>query len=197
MSDSILKKFNIRGRSNDYTQSVIHSYENICRDMEKRNRSSTEKGGRRDKKRGWEREKDMVVWRKGFSSLHVWQPGAAASNLLAGLGKCHPGKGRGEGFRVHLAARALQVIILPRLSVRRLKHQSTMAPRHHHSVRLWYRQKKGVTDIENEGGDRKRKRDKHSIITEWRCSQSREETRDGKKVKATVYNVFSLCYVVR
>lgn len=48
-----------------------------------------------------------------------------SENLLAGLGKCHPGKGRGEGFRVHLAARALQVIILPRLSVRRLKHQPT------------------------------------------------------------------------
>ena len=46
-----------------------------------------------------------------------------SENLLAGLGKCHPGKGRGEGFRVHLAARALQVIILPRLSIRRLKHQ--------------------------------------------------------------------------
>jgi len=48
-----------------------------------------------------------------------------SENLLAGLGKCHPGKGRGEGFRVHLAARALQVIILPRLCVRRLKHQPT------------------------------------------------------------------------
>ena len=48
-----------------------------------------------------------------------------SENLLAGLGKSHPGKGRGEGFRVHLAARALQVIILPRLSVRRLKHQPT------------------------------------------------------------------------
>lgn len=48
-----------------------------------------------------------------------------SENLLAGLGKCHPGKGRGEGFRVHLTARALQVIILPRLSVRRLKHQPT------------------------------------------------------------------------
>ena len=46
-----------------------------------------------------------------------------SENLLAGLGECHPGKGRGEGFRVHLAARALQVIILPRLSIRRLKHQ--------------------------------------------------------------------------
>lgn len=53
-----------------------------------------------------------------------------SENLLAGLGKCHPGKGRGEGFRVHLTARALQVIILPRLSVRRLKHQPTKAPRH-------------------------------------------------------------------
>lgn len=48
-----------------------------------------------------------------------------SENLLAGLGKCHPGKGRGEGFRVHLAARALQVIILPCLCVRRLKHQPT------------------------------------------------------------------------
>lgn len=46
-----------------------------------------------------------------------------SENLLAGLGECHPGKGRGEGFRVHLAARALQVIILPCLSIRRLKHQ--------------------------------------------------------------------------
>jgi len=48
-----------------------------------------------------------------------------SENLLAGLGKCHPGKGRGEGFRVHLTARALQVIILPCLCVRRLKHQPT------------------------------------------------------------------------
>lgn len=53
-----------------------------------------------------------------------------SENLLAGLGKCHPGKGRGEGFRVHLAARALQVIILPRLCVRRLKHQPTRPQRH-------------------------------------------------------------------
>ena len=50
---------------------------------------------------------------------------SGSENLLAGLGKCHPGKGRGQGFRVHLAASALQVIILPRLSVRRLKHQPT------------------------------------------------------------------------
>lgn len=49
-----------------------------------------------------------------------------SENLLAGLGKCHPGKGRGEGFRVHLAARALQVIVLPRLGIRRLKHQPTI-----------------------------------------------------------------------
>jgi len=50
-----------------------------------------------------------------------------SENLLAGLGKCHPGKGRGEGFRVHLAARALQVIILPCLRVRRLKPTTNQA----------------------------------------------------------------------
>lgn len=59
--------------------------------------------------------------------MHVWQPWVA-SDLLASLGECHPGKGRGEGFRVHLTACALQVIILPRLSVRRLKHQPTTWP---------------------------------------------------------------------
>lgn len=58
-------------------------------------------------------------------SMFTCVTAVGSENLLAGLGKCHPGKGRGEGFRVHLAARALQVIILPRLCVRRLKHQPT------------------------------------------------------------------------
>lgn len=65
-------------------------------------------------------------WRECICSvLFMCVTAIGSENLLAGLGKCHPGKGRGEGFRVHLAARALQVIILPRLCVRRLKHQST------------------------------------------------------------------------
>lgn len=64
-------------------------------------------------------------WRKYLFGTVVCVTAIGSENLLAGLGKCHPGKGRGEGFRVHLAARALQVIILPRLCVRRLKHQST------------------------------------------------------------------------
>lgn len=64
-------------------------------------------------------------WRNLFGYSCVCVTAIGSENLLAGLGKCHPGKGRGEGFRVHLAARALQVIILPRLCVRRLKHQST------------------------------------------------------------------------
>lgn len=67
----------------------------------------------------------VTCMRVSVYGMFTCMTAVSSENLLAGLGKCHPGKGRGEGFRVHLAARALQVIILPRLCVRRLKHQPT------------------------------------------------------------------------
>lgn len=75
-----------------------------------------------------------------YGTFTVCVAAVSSENLLAGLGKCHPGKGRGEGFRVHLAARALQVIILPRLCVRRLKHQpGPTSSKFHDPRRVWTR----------------------------------------------------------
>ena len=42
-------------------------------------------------------------------------------DLLGGLRKRHASKGRRQGFRIHFASGTLEIIILPRLHVRRLK----------------------------------------------------------------------------
>lgn len=47
-------------------------------------------------------------------------------NLLAGLWKRHPRKRRGKSFCVHLATSPLQIVILPGLSVGRLKTDLTL-----------------------------------------------------------------------
>lgn len=48
--------------------------------------------------------------------------GGIWGDLLAGLRKRHAGERRGQGLRIHLAAGALQIVVLPRLRIRRLKY---------------------------------------------------------------------------
>lgn len=57
-----------------------------------------------------------------YNIIHVLR---VKESLLAGLGKCHACERGGQSLSVHLASRALQVIVLPDLRIGGLKPQYT------------------------------------------------------------------------
>jgi len=77
-------------------------------------------------------EERLKVMKEVKLGVNWWFTGSGEDkDLLGGLRKRHASKGRRQGFRIHFASGTLEIIILPRLHVRRLKKTSKTQAQNH------------------------------------------------------------------